>query len=258
MKKRIVLGAVVFVVLLLAALIFMVKCDDEGALDEISGAVESSDAESGAESFESISFSEDKSSVEETSAEVLVESSDVPESSNTESETPSVSKSPTVSEPHSEPVKPPETPAENSKVENTPQPTEPVPPVANPDPPVANPVLDNWDFKEGVTYETILKPYAESLGYVCKYYSEITVSGNTRYNMEFTKDGNMVYANAKTVANAAYLIEGGTTEVWPYRVMCGTEERVDYLRNTYIFVADGLFDKIYTSDFIKEKLLEWS
>jgi len=110
------------------------------------------------------------------------------------------------------------------------------------------PVDNDWDFKEGVTYETILKPYAVGLGYSCA----ISSSGKGRYIMEFTKGNNMVYVSAYTSSRGAEL-ELKT----PYIVIWGTVERVRLLIGVTSAPGEmkwGLND----TSFIKNKLSEWS
>ena len=160
-----------------------------------------------------------------------------PEPTSEPSEAPS--NTPTPSPKPSEPAKSNPSPPQSSKPPETTKP----PPTSNPTPepkPTDPPKTDGWDFKEGVTYETVLKSYAESLGFSCKQYTTKTGAGYTRHHMEFKKGENMVYVDAKTSAEAAYLAEDGG-KVWPYKVTCGTVEHVDTLRNSYVFAAEGLY-----------------
>ena len=123
--------------------------------------------------------------------------------------------------------------------------------VDSPIPPISATVDGDEGFVEGVTYELVLKPYAESLGYTCVYYTEI-VNGNTKFWMEFTKGNNRVCVDAISDITLTELkLE------WPYVVMCGTIDWVQMLKTSYVTSAPGLYYENST-EFIKGKLLELS
>ena len=169
-----------------------------------------------------------------------------PEPTSEPSETPS--STPTPSPKPSEPAKSNPSPPAFSKPPETTKP----PPTSTPTPepkPTDPPKTDGCDFKEGITYETILKPYAESLGYSCKYSTSKNAAGRTKHIMEFTKGDNMVMAHVFTP------LEDGP---FSYVVRAGTKEWVDKLVNEYITSAEGLYNEINSTDFIKGKLSEWS
>ena len=142
---------------------------------------------------ESIS-SEEKTSVEESSA---VESSEVEEESSIA----------------------PSSAASSSKAVTTsskaPAPSSTTAPPASSAPPIDN----NWAFKEGVTYETILKPYAEGLGYSCSYSA---IRSGLSYRAEFVKNGQAVSVTCSTYKRRQ---EEGT-RIKPFYALCGSVEEV--------------------------------
>jgi hypothetical protein len=109
------------------------------------------------------------------------------------------------------------------------------------------------DFKVGTTYESILKPYAESLGYSCSYTSYKTTPEITGHDMSFIKDGNMVYVTVGTP------LELGPGEGFSYVVYVGTKQWVEKLiANPMVTQAKGLYFYVYSVNFIKSQLLEYS
>ena len=103
----------------------------------------------------------------------------------------------------------------------------------------------NWNFKEGVTYEQVLRPHAQTKGYSCNGF------WNSRgyYCMSFKKGGYEVYVEALTASKATEL---GFDSSRTYKVMWGTEERVQQLKST--LRAPGEIDFSSNSSFIIGKL----
>jgi hypothetical protein len=115
--------------------------------------------------------------------------------------------------------------------------------------------INDWDFKEAITYEQVLKPYAESLGYSCNYYS-VAGSHGTRYYMEFTTEKYMIYVDALTASEA---VELGLDSSWTYSIMYGTIDWVQTWREKLLqFSSGGFYAHSPNAGFIKDLLLEWS
>jgi|GEM_PF-3355167 len=182
-------------------------------------------------SIEESSSSEETTSVEESSAvessEVEEESSIVPSSVASSSKAAvASSKATTVSSKAPEP---------SSAVSQTP-------------PPVDN----NWPFKEGVTYETVLKPYAEGLGYACSY---STIRSGLSYQIEFVKNGKAVSVNCLTYE---WVTKNGG-DLSPFYAICGSIESVREEVRTGTFNAGVSVRKsIRDVATLKSLLSEWS
>ena len=179
---------------------------------------------------ESVS-SEETTSVEESSAveslEVEEESSIVPSSIASSSKAAvASSKATTVSSKAPEP---------SSAVSQTPPPVDP-----------------NWGFKEGVTYETVLKPYAEGLGYACSY---STIRSGLSYQMEFVKNGQAVSVSCSTYERR----QAGGESVVPFYAICGSLAGVKSEEDTGILNAGvSVRRSIRDVATLKSLLSEWS